>query len=57
MEHSFSIDGSQLRWLKEMAAAHKLEDEHKAMRVLLTYAMLDGEEDAIFRQVRCRNCG
>ena len=41
----------------QMAAAHKLEDEHKALRVLLTYAMLDGDEEAIFRQIRCRNCG
>jgi hypothetical protein len=57
MEQSFTIDGSQMRWLREMAAAHELEDEHKALRVLLTYAMLDGDEEAIFRQIRCRNCG
>jgi hypothetical protein len=36
---------------------YDLEDEDKALRVLVTYAMQDGDLDDIFKGVRCRHCG
>jgi len=51
------IEADQLEWLKDMAREHGLADAAKALRVVLDYAMLDGDEDDIFGSVRCRRCG
>ncbi len=45
------------KFLKEMVEKYDLEDEDKALRVLVTYAMQDGNLDDIFQGVRCRHCG
>ncbi len=45
------------KFLQEMAATYKLEDEQKALRVLVTYAMQEGDLDQIFKYVRCQHCG
>jgi hypothetical protein len=45
------------KFLKEMVKKYDLEDEDKALRVLVTYAMQDGNLDDIFKGVRCRHCG
>ena len=57
-----TTDGSPLyaghrAFLREMAATYNLPDEHKALRVLVTYAMQDADRDEIFKYVRCQNCG
>lgn len=51
------IESDQLEWLKDMAANHELADVSKALRVVLDYAMMDGDEDDIFASIRCRRCG
>jgi hypothetical protein len=51
------IEADQLEWLKDMAANHELPDLSKALRVVLDYAMMDGDEDDIFASIRCRRCG
>lgn len=53
---TFHLADHHLEWLREMTARHNLPDEHKAMRVLLEYAIQEGDEDAIFGTIRCRNC-
>ncbi len=45
------------KFLQEMAATYKLQDEQKALRVLVTYAIQEGDRDQIFKYVRCRHCG
>ena len=45
------------KFLQEMAATYELENEQKVLRVLVTYAMQEGDLDQIFRYVRCRHCG
>ena len=47
----------QRRFLKDMAEKYALPDEHKALRVLVTYAMEERNSDDIFKFVRCRHCG
>ncbi len=48
---------SQRKFLQEMAEKYGLPDEHKALRVLVTYAMEEGDSDDIFKFVRCHHCG
>jgi hypothetical protein len=45
------------KFLKDMAEKYDLPDEHKALRVLLTYAMQEINPDDIFKFVRCHHCG
>jgi hypothetical protein len=45
------------KFLKEMVEKYDLEDEGKALRVLVTYAMQDGNLDDIYKGIRCRHCG
>ncbi|MCA9689642.1 MAG: hypothetical protein R3A51_09930 [Nannocystaceae bacterium] len=57
IDHSFNIWGAHLKWLEEMAARYDLPDADKALRVLVEYAMQDGDADEIFENVRCHHCG
>lgn len=54
---SVEIESDQLDWLKDMAESYELADLSKALRVVLDYAMMDCDEDAIFGAIRCRRCG
>ncbi len=47
----------QRKFLQDMAKKYALPDEHKALRVLLTYAMQEANLDDIFKFVRCHHCG
>lgn len=53
---SFEIEADQQAWLESMAQRHQLRDASKALRVLLDYAMEDGDEQAIFEKIRCTRC-
>ena len=54
---TFEIESDQLDWLRDMAREHGLADAAKALRVVLDYAMYDGDEDEVFGSIRCRRCG
>jgi hypothetical protein len=54
--HSFELVDDQAAFLAEMAATYDLPDAGKALRVLIDYAMQEGDRDAIFSQVRCLRC-
>ena len=56
VSEKLEINQDHLEWLKKMATEHGLFDEHKALRVLLDYAMQDGDLEAIFTEVRCNHC-
>lgn len=45
------------RFLEEMAETYDLPDADKVLRVLVTYAMQEGNRDEIFKTIRCRHCG
>ena len=57
VEVKLMVHQKQLEWLQEMAKKHHLPDQDKALRVLLDFAAEDGDEAAIFEQLRCRHCG
>jgi hypothetical protein len=56
VEHAFEINPDQLAWLQEMVESYALADEAKALRILLDYAMSDGDRDLIFDEIRCHHC-
>ena len=56
-EQSTALYGDQVAFLKEMAATYNLPDEHKAMRVLVEHARRDGDQEEIFKMIRCSRCG
>ena len=59
VEQTFEIESEQSEWLGEVAGEYGLADEDKALRVLLDFAMEDGDKDLIFatENMRCRFCG
>ena len=44
-------------WLKEMADKYMLEDESKALRIVLDYVMQEADHDEVFEEMRCHHCG
>ena len=56
---TFEIEQEQVEWLGEVAEEYGLADQAKAMRVLLDFAIQDGDKDLIFsgENARCRFCG
>jgi hypothetical protein len=54
---TFALERDQKEWLERVAEDHELPDASKALRILLDYAMQDGNENEIFETVRCRHCG
>ena len=58
-DQTFEIERAQFEWLGEVAESYGLADEDKALRVLLDFAIEDGDKDLIFaaENMRCRFCG
>lgn len=50
------LTADQIAFLTEMVEKHALPDIGKAVRVLIDYAMEDGDTDEIFGEVRCLRC-
>ena len=57
VEVTYEVQEDQAAWLEEMATNYNLPDASKALRVLLDFAMQDGDEKVIFETIRCRHCG
>lgn len=55
----FAIEEDQMNWLAENVTEFSLEDESKALRVLIDYAMEEVDAEYIFasENMRCRHCG
>ena len=58
VSHEFEIESQQRDWLEEVADEYDFQDESKALRVLLDFAIQDGDKDLIFadENMRCRFC-
>jgi len=52
----FNINEDHLHFLEEMGEQYDLQDIDKVLRVLLDYAMEDGDREEIFARVRCLRC-
>ena len=59
IDQTFEIEQKQFDWLGKIAEDYGLADEAKALRVLLDFAVQDGDKDLIFsdENMRCRFCG
>ena len=59
VDHTFEIENEQREWLEEVAKQYDFQDESKALRVLLDYAIRDVDRGLIFsnENMRCRYCG
>ena len=58
IELTLKLESDQLDWLSEIIKDYGLPDEAKAIRILLDYAIEDGDKDEIFSpdNIRCRRC-
>ena len=56
---TLELERDQADWLDSIAQEHSLRDQSKAARVLLDYAMADGDAPLIFARenARCMHCG
>lgn len=59
IEHEFEVESSHREWLDKIAEEYNFMDESKALRVLLDYAIQDGDKELIFADtnMRCLHCG
>jgi hypothetical protein len=55
---SVEVEEDQAAYLKTMAEEYGLADESKALRLLLDFAIVDGDKALIFdmHNMRCRHC-
>ncbi len=59
IEQEFEVESVHLEWLDKIADEFNFMDESKALRVLLDYAIQDGDKELIFADsnMRCLHCG
>ena len=57
-EISVELESDQLTWLDQVVSDYDFPDESKALRVLIDYAIQDGDADLIFspENMRCQHC-
>ena len=55
-KYSFELNDDQVTWLQEMVESHSLEDEGKALRVVLDYIKEEANLDDVFKKIRCNHC-
>ena len=56
IERNIMLSDEQIDFLEEMAKQYDLPDVDKVLRVLIDYAMEDGDREEIFEQIRCLRC-
>ncbi len=56
LEHTFDLNEDHLNWLKEMTEKYALDDEAKALRIVLDYVMEEADETTLFEEIRCNHC-
>lgn len=56
-EHKFELNEDHVDWLKEMAAKYALDDEGKALRIVLDYIKEEADLSTVFEEIRCNHCG
>lgn len=57
VSEKLEINKDHLDWLRQMAEEYGLFDVDKALRVVLDYAIQEGDQETIFTEVRCNHCG
>ena len=54
--HTYDLNEDHAAWLKEMADKYMLDDENKALRIVLDYVMQEADHDEVFEEIRCHHC-
>ena len=54
--HEIELNEPQWEYLSRMKEKYALEDESKAIRVLIEFARHENEEERIFQTIRCHGC-
>ncbi|MFT5716993.1 MAG: hypothetical protein ACJAWS_001830 [Oleiphilaceae bacterium] len=55
--YSVELNEDQIMWLKQMTEKYSLDDEGKALRIVLDFVQEEADLDAVFEEVRCGHCG
>lgn len=55
--YSFELNEDHMTWLKAMTEKYALDDEGKALRIMLDYVQEADDFDAVFEEIRCNHCG
>ena len=55
-DKTYTLEEDQHAWLTSVANEYKLPDASKALRVLIDFAIDDGDKVAIFDSIRCPRC-
>tara|TARA_B100000700_G_scaffold22294_1_gene21585 strand:- start:3164 stop:3352 length:189 start_codon:yes stop_codon:yes gene_type:complete len=52
------LESDQIEWLESKVNEYDLNNLSKALRILLDYSILDGNDEEIFSKenIRCRHC-
>tara|TARA_B100001750_G_scaffold236202_1_gene239710 strand:- start:2904 stop:3092 length:189 start_codon:yes stop_codon:yes gene_type:complete len=55
---TITMEEDHLEWILSVTEKYDLSDESKTFRVLLDYAIEDGDQEEIFSEdnMRCRHC-
>lgn len=56
VSRQFDLNENHLAWLDAMAEKYGLFDAHKALRVVIDFAMDGQDEEVVFTEVRCNHC-
>ena len=57
VEYTLELKEDQYQYLTEMTDKYSLDDESKALRCLINFAIEESEyEESIFDEIRCRHC-
>ncbi|HEB27764.1 MAG TPA: hypothetical protein ENI05_08305 [Porticoccus sp.] len=56
VEHTFDLNEDHIAWLKGMTDKFSIEDEGKAMRIVLDYVMEEAALETVFEVIRCNHC-
>ncbi len=57
IEYTLELKEDQYQYLTEMVDKYSLDDESKALRCLINFAIEEADhEESIFDEIRCRHC-
>ena len=56
VDAGYELNADQVDWIKEMVEKYELEDQNKALRVVLDFVMSEADEGSVFEDIRCNHC-
>jgi hypothetical protein len=56
VEAVYELNPGQVDWIKQMAEKYDLDDQNKALRVIIDYVLTEADESSVFEDIRCLYC-